>query len=252
MATARGNSSIVHRKLALVIGNQNYTRKPLKNPEKDAKDLAYVLDRIGFDVKLGIDCTRETMATLIDAFADRIDDQDLVLFYFAGHGFQYNQQNYLIPVDTAGQLGGLTSLKSNAINAQATLDQLKSQTSYVTIFILDCCREPWTEDNNTFRNLGDRDGGLFKMTAPGGSIIQFACAPDRLAADGGSQDKNGLFTKHLLQHIGKPNQDLELILRAVASGVYKESGGKQQPYRDSCLMIDEHLYLNTGECKYVS
>ncbi|CAF1383829.1 unnamed protein product [Rotaria sordida] len=252
MATPKVESSNVHRKLALVIGNQNYTRKPLRNPEKDAKDLAYVLGRIGFDVELSIDCTCETMAKLIDSFADRIEDQDLILFYFAGHGFQYKQQNYLIPVDTADQLGGPTSLKSNAINAQATLDQLKSQTSYVTIFILDCCREPWTEDNNTFRNLGDRNGGLFKMTAPGGSIIQFACAPDKLAADGASQDENGLFTKHLLQHIGKPNQDLEVMLRIVTSGVYKESGGKQQPYRESGLMIDEHLYLNTGECKYVS
>ncbi|CAF1303179.1 unnamed protein product [Didymodactylos carnosus] len=85
------------------------------------------------------------------------------------------------------------------------------------------------------------------MKAPGGSLVQFACAAGALAADGRGEDRNGLYTKHLLKHIAVPNQDLEHIFRAVGAGVYEESKRKQSPYRVSSIMINEHIYLNTTD-----
>src|SRR5579871_4618633 len=99
MATPNVNSPNIHRKRALIIGNQSYTKQPLTNSVNDANDLDKALRTIGFDIELGIDCTLDEMTGLIDTFTDQIKDQDLVLFYFAGHGVQFQGENYLLPVD---------------------------------------------------------------------------------------------------------------------------------------------------------
>ncbi|CAM4842996.1 unnamed protein product [Rotaria magnacalcarata] len=244
MATLSGNVSKLHRKVALVIGNQSYSKRPLANSVNDANDLADALRIIGFQVTLGVDCTHQKMANLIDAFGDKIQDQDLVMFYFAGHGFQYKEQNYLLPVDADEKIKRETNIKFNSINAQETLESLSSQTSYVTIFILDCCREYLFDDTSKFRGAKSSGSGLHAMIAPGGTLLQFACAPGSLAADGGGQDRNGLYTKHLLKQISVPNKHVDLIFSSVGAEVYKESKGKQMPYRVSSVMIDDNIYLN--------
>ncbi|CAM4799058.1 unnamed protein product [Rotaria magnacalcarata] len=244
MATLSGSMSKLHRKIALVIGNQSYSKRPLVNSVNDANDLADALRIIDFQVTLGADCTHQKMANLIDDFADKIQDQDLVMFYFAGHGFQYKEQNYLLPVDADEKIKRETNIKFNSINAQETLESLSSQTSYVTIFILDCCREYLFDDTSKFRGAKSSGSGLHAMIAPGGTLLQFACAPGSLAADGGGQDRNGLYTKHLLKQISVPNKHVDLIFSSVGAEVYKESKGKQMPYRVSSIMIDDSIYLN--------
>ncbi|CAF3662821.1 unnamed protein product [Rotaria socialis] len=184
------------------------------------------------------------MANLIDDFADKIQDQDLVMFYFAGHGFQYKEQNYLLPVDADEKIKREADIKFDSVNAQKTLESLSSQTSYVTIFILDCCREYLFDDTSKFRGAKSSGSGLHAMIAPGGTLLQFACAPGSLAADGGGQDRNGLYTKHLLKQIAIPNKHIDLIFSSVGAEVYKESNGKQMPYRVSSIMIDDNIYLN--------
>ncbi|CAF2082792.1 unnamed protein product [Rotaria magnacalcarata] len=245
MAALSGSMSKLHRKLALVIGNQSYSTRPLTNSVNDANDLADALRIIGFQVTLGADCTHQKMVNLIDDFANKIQDQDLVMFYFAGHGFQYKEQNYLLPVDADEKTKRETNIKFNSINAQETLESLSSQTSYVTIFILDCCREYLFDDTSKFRGETSSGSGLHAMTAPGGTLLQFACAPGSLAADDGGQDRNGLYTKHLLQQIAVPNQHIDLIFSSVGTEVYKESKGKQMPYHVSSIMIAENIYLNS-------
>ena len=42
-------------RVALVIGNSGYSNSPLKNPRNDARDMARLLNNIGFDVILKTD-----------------------------------------------------------------------------------------------------------------------------------------------------------------------------------------------------
>ncbi|CAF4815532.1 unnamed protein product, partial [Rotaria sp. Silwood1] len=134
------------RKLALVIGIGKYEhRDKLQNPENDANDISSTLESIGFIVtkKLHLKCA-EMKHVIID-FEQSIEPGDMVLFYFAGHGIQWQDQNYLIPSDIPSSNG--TALRKSAINAQDILDTLSDCDPYVTIFLLDCCR------NYQLRNL---------------------------------------------------------------------------------------------------
>jgi uncharacterized caspase-like protein len=77
-------------KLALVIGNNNYqARNHLTNPENDALDIADALTKIHFDVEIRVNTTYDDMEYLLKTFIESIESNDMVLFYFAGHGHKW-------------------------------------------------------------------------------------------------------------------------------------------------------------------
>ncbi|CAF4212073.1 unnamed protein product, partial [Adineta steineri] len=57
-------------------------------------------------------------------------------------------------------------------------------------------------------------------------------------------ERNGLFTKHLLRHITYPNTDITQIFRSVAYDVYKESDGTQRPLSVDGILHHGHVCLN--------
>ncbi|CAF2980056.1 unnamed protein product, partial [Rotaria sp. Silwood2] len=101
MATkGRGASNEEHRKLALVIGIGEYENfDQLSNPENDARDMESALESIGFTVTMVLHLKRVAMKHALVKFEDSIQPGDMVLFYFAGHGTQWEDQNYLLPKD---------------------------------------------------------------------------------------------------------------------------------------------------------
>ena len=244
MAAQDLNATQAHLRRALVIGNTSYTRNPLNNCVNDADDLAVALRDLGFKVSLGIDCTHQEMGSLIRTFGKSIKKQDLVLFYFAGHGIQYRKQNYLLPIDADDEIQVEKDIETASINAQHTLERLASETSYITLFILDCCRSYRLPFTSKFPDSDNLTAGLRPMTSPGGTLIQFASAPGTIEKNGLAGERNGLYTKHLLKHIKTPNKDLDSILETVSSGVYKESRERQMPNTVSTIMIGEPIFLN--------
>ena len=98
---------------------------------------------------------------------------------------------------------------------------------------MDCCR-------TYLLNIPDANphsttsSGLIAMAANVGTLIAFACAPGTIAVDA-SEQENGLFTKYLLNHIPKPNEDIRMILADVTDEVMRESNSKQCPYTSAML-----------------
>ena len=87
------------RRVALVIGNAKYKEAPLINPVNDARDMAAALQRTGFDVIMAVDATQKEMNRAIARFGERLQQDSVALFYYAGHGMQVRGKNYLIPID---------------------------------------------------------------------------------------------------------------------------------------------------------
>ncbi|CAF3618996.1 unnamed protein product [Rotaria socialis] len=263
MSNSKNNSPNIRRKLALVIGNQNYVKRPLRHSENDANDLHAVLTEIGFTVDRELNCKYDKMNDAIEKFSKKIKDEDLLLFYFAGHGFQYEGQNYLVSIDAIQDSDEILIDQSKLIKVDNILEKLSKPTFHVSIFLLDCCQENLSaskiihlQDVET-RDISEKKTEsqcgikisivLVKMTAPGGSIIQFACAPGYRAADGYDQERNGLYTKYLLKHIARPKVEINLIFRRITRDVFEESKAKQKPYIKGDLMTEEPIYLSAGD-----
>ena len=89
-----------NRKTALVIGNSAYPNAPLRNPKNDAVAMTATLEELGFEVLSYIDISRAEMRKAINEFGIKLTEKDGVgLFYYAGHGLQYQGKNYLVPID---------------------------------------------------------------------------------------------------------------------------------------------------------
>ena len=86
------------KRLALVIGNANYDKGELKNPVNDARLIASTLDSLDFEVLLHENLeTRRDMTAAIRDFGIKLPEYDVSFIYYAGHGTQINNENFLLP-----------------------------------------------------------------------------------------------------------------------------------------------------------
>ncbi|MGD8652076.1 MAG: caspase domain-containing protein, partial [Desulfobacterales bacterium] len=231
-AQERGIKLHVER-LALVIGNSAYQTASLKNPLNDAEDMAATLRKLGFKVILKKDADQRSMEDAIRSFGRQLRNGGIGLFYFAGHGLQIGGRNYLIPVDA--RIESESDVKYEAVDAGRVLGKMEDARNQLNIVILDACR------NNPYaRAFRSDQSGLARMDAPTGSLIAYATAPGDVAADG--PERNGIFTKHLIQHMKTPNLTIEQVLKRVRIDVARQTNGLQIPWESSSLMGD--FYFN--------
>lgn len=221
-------SNPYRNRTALVIGNSAYKDSPLRNPINDADDLTISLRKLGFKVIQKKDADRRSMIDAIRNFGKKAND-GVALFYFAGHGIQLKGENFLVPVDTL--INSEADVEHEGVSVGRILSQMEYADSKLNIVILDACR------NNPFsRNFRSSSRGLAVVTAPEGSIIAYATAPGKLAADGSGS--NGVYTKYLLKFLDEPNLSIEDFFKKVGKSVATETGKKQRPWISSDFFGD--------------
>ncbi|MCC2110918.1 MAG: caspase family protein, partial [Hyphomicrobiales bacterium] len=95
--------TLAEPRLALVVGNSNYTNTSvLPNPVNDANLIAAALRNAGFEVEVALDVTQRDLKRAVRDFSQRLEaagPDGVGLFYYAGHGLQVDGTNYIVPVD---------------------------------------------------------------------------------------------------------------------------------------------------------
>jgi Caspase domain len=219
------------RRVALVVGNAQYARTPtLPNPRNDAHDIAQTLRRVGFEVTVGYDLDESRFARIIDAFAQALDGADVGLFFYAGHGLQISEKNYL--VSTEARLESAFLVPSEAIELDAVIRLMESKTGTNLIFVDACRNNPLTD--NLKRNLAAVNRGVtvgrgLARIEPTGrdTLVAFSSAPGQEAADG--YGRNSPFTASLLRHLPKPGLEVSVMLKEVTADVRRETNNAQRP-----------------------
>ncbi len=109
------SSSLYEKRVCLAIGIDGYIPPwpNLANAQRDAREVAKVLrDRHGFDRVIecmGQDATRDGICDAVyDGLIPSVGEEDLVVVYYAGHGFidPTAQVGYLVPADAREQREG--------------------------------------------------------------------------------------------------------------------------------------------------
>jgi uncharacterized caspase-like protein len=232
---------------ALVIGNSNYTSKPLTNPKQDAQLMADTLKQIGFNVKLVNDLDRKSFFAQIRDFYNGLPKGSVALVYYAGHGLQIGGANYLIPIDMI--LTSERGVELNAYPLKSMLNGLHNANSTVNIVILDACRNNPFQPNNPSKFRSIESIGLAKVITPKGSIIAYSTAPGQLAEDG-LGNKHSIYTSMLSDEIKKPGLAIETVLKNVADAVRRKTLDDQQPWYESSL-VDEFYFVPTNGVQIV-
>jgi uncharacterized caspase-like protein len=155
------------KRVALVIGNNDYRNvPPLRKAVNDARAMSDVLKQLGFNVLFAENQTRQAFSETMLAFDKVLEPGDTAFVFFAGHGFEINGQNYLLPTDIAAVTEGQEELiRDGAFAAERLISRVQARGARTSIFVFDACR------NNPFEATGTRaiggSGGLADEPARG-------------------------------------------------------------------------------------
>jgi peptidoglycan hydrolase-like protein with peptidoglycan-binding domain len=221
-------------RVALVIGNGAYSSAKLPNPVNDAPLVAASLQKVGFKVIQKTDLTRDGMRAAVREFSDALKKGDTALFYYAGHGAQVKDENYLIPVDAPLGMKEYEA-EDRSVKVNLALAAMEECGSALNIVILDCCR-----DNPFARSWRSASNGLAEMKAPQETLIAYATAPGKAASDG--EGANSPYSQALAEEILRPGVKLQDVFLNVARRVHATTKGEQRPWTASDL-LSEFVFL---------
>jgi uncharacterized caspase-like protein len=226
---AHDGQALAEKRVALIIGNSAYKNvAKLPNPVKDSASVAEMFKAAKFDVvEARQDLGVNEMKRALREFSDTVQDADIAVVYYAGHGIEVNGDNYLVPVDAA--LGRDKDVEDEAISLDRIIRELEPA-KHLRLVILDACRDnPFSKKMK--RTLGTRSigRGLAKVEPTSSdTLIAFAAKAGSTALDGDGQ--NSPFTAALIKNIVTPGLDLRIAFGRVRDEVLKSTGNKQEPF----------------------
>lgn len=204
---------------ALLIGNNKYVNvATLENATDDAVAMAESLKTMGFEVTVKTDLSLKDMNSAIRNFKASIKKGDEVVFFYAGHGIQIGQSNFLLPIDITGD--SEDQIRDDAVLLDRVLDDISEKKAKFTLAMLDACRD------NPFKKAGRSVGGGTRGLAPAstanGQMIIFSAGAGQQALDKlgpNDKEKNGLFTRVFIKEMQKSGVSIDRVVRNVRTQV---------------------------------
>lgn len=227
-ATENPKAEVEKGRLAIVIGNSDYRSaryEKLPNAGNDAQKLSDTLRRLNFEVATGIDLTAAQTADLLARYEPRLSQYSAVLIFYAGHGVQFNGENFLLPVDSLDpeNVGKLTERATRLNDVIARFASRDRQ----TFIFLDACR------NNPLGAGATTGNGLAQVEVGENAFIAFSTKPGYVTVDGAGT--NSPFTQALLENVEIPGLSISDMMIRVRNETEKLTLGRQVPWDQSNL-----------------
>lgn len=213
-----------NRRLALVIGNSDYKNAgPLRTPANDAYAMRNELRQTGFEVLDYYDLDHQGLTAAIDDYRTKMENYDVGLVFYAGHGIQANGVNYLIPVDA--DISPNLLVADECVRVDRIFALKGGTENKVNIMILDAGRNSPFERSWYQTSEGN---GLAMMDVPRGRFIAFSTTPGQTAADGDGD--NGIYIEAILESMGFSNISIDKLFKNVSVLVSQRSDNLQIPW----------------------
>lgn len=226
-------ANAVERRVALVIGNNNYLHVPkLEKAVNDADAVSKELKKVGFEVIQVSDGGQKKMNQAVNDFTQRVAGGGVGVLFFAGHGLQINSQNFLLPVDM-DQPKDLLDVEDQALSLSRIQDKLADAKAKFVLLVIDACR-----DNPLPKKAGRSIGGtrgLAQASSPNGQIVLYSAGANQQALDKLSDNDrhpNSVFTREFVPMISAPGVSAAESLRRLRTGVSTKArsvGHEQNP-----------------------
>ena len=236
------------QRVALVIGNSNYDHVPvLANPRNDASDIGAALERLGFVVtpleNVGYDSFRKSL----QEFKRAASVSKVAAVFYAGHGIEVDQRNFLVPVDA--RLASDQDVEFETVPLDLVMRALDGA-SELRLVILDACRDnPFAakmQRSGATRSIGR---GLARLEPPEQTLVAYSAEAGTVASDG--DGRNSPYTAALLRHIEESGLELDLMFRHVRDSVLSSTGGSQRPFTYGSLSSQGTYLTERGEAEPV-
>ncbi|WP_219134010.1 caspase family protein [Janthinobacterium sp. UMAB-60] len=240
------------KRIALVIGNAAYPQ-PLLNPVNDARAMAERLRRLGFEVLLRTDINAAQLQKASAEFSTQARGADIALVFYAGHGAQAGEANYVLPLGANMNALSAAAISAQGVSVSSLAGDLQRTGARGAVLILDACRQEYTRGGAVMVPGGSAASHGFADThAPRGVVIAYSAGPGALARDFWSPDsRNSPYTSALLDALDAPGLPMSDVFSQVAARVAAMTHDVQKP-RVSFGETSARLVLNMGSGKGVS
>jgi|GEM_PF-5467149 len=172
----------------------------------------------------------------------RLDDEDLLIFYFSGHGCSVGGVDYLACSDTNPK-----EISDTAINTSCIIDAIAETKVGTSILIFDSCRE------EVGKSIDVSQFGRYtsELARRRGTIVFFSCSPEELSYENPKLE-HGLFTYSLIAAINqeKVHTTINLdqsIVRRVSELCKTNNYPSQRPYTVVAPLQKAALDIFTGK-----
>lgn len=229
------------RRIAICIGINEYTAlQNLNCAVNDAVEMASVFEAYGFDEVVLLtneEATRETVLGELQRLRDGASEDDLFVFFFAGHGLTLRKgqdlTGVLVPADCRKGYEAQDGI------SMAYLKQISDEMACrQSLFLVDACYSGYGLAGQSSVSTRARRGKVSEST-----LKQMTSRPSvQILTAGGEQDRafesdgHGLFTRSVLQCLrgeSPEGRDGVVLGRELAnkvrSSVREETGGWQTP-----------------------
>ena len=153
------------------------------------------------------------------------DNGGVGVFYYTGHVVQFENENYLLPIDT--KLTRIEDVRYKTVPLGKLLGQMKFAGNQINIIILDAC-----SPNPFIEGLQGVTPGMMETKAPENMLISYACTPNTLAE---KTDPERLFTSVLLQRMKTVRTGLNEIFEQTSADIAQKSDGQRTPWFSSSV-----------------
>ena len=211
---------------AIVIGINNYPSplKPLETAVKDATAVATVLTKsYGFQVNLLLnqDATRVNILNAINRFRDRLNENDNLLIYYAGHGYSDHAADkaYWLPIDAD------SIYSSNRIIADELTTDIRVQNARHVLVISDSCYSGGLSRDADFPTESAGQSVFLNRMLKSRSRTLMASGGDEPVSDSGT-DGHSVFAYALLRAFEQQRQSVFTASDLFYGSVRQQVAGK--------------------------
>ena len=240
-------SLLAKDKIALVIGNKNYTNHTgLNNPIKDAKLIRDTLQGMGFEVVEAYNKDLNDLSTKLDAFIGKAKNAKIAVVYYAGHGIGVGVNNYLIP------LGSSNLSVDNLGRKLMSVNELKgavAKASGFGVVFFDACRNSlFSGSISGLANRGSRALVQPTVSTTQNILVSFSTQAGKLAKDDVNNGNHSPYALALSESLlSNSNIDIRRMMGSVRSRVLDLTSNQQYPIDENQLKGSQ--YCLKGFCK---
>ncbi|HEX7565546.1 MAG TPA: caspase family protein [Bradyrhizobium sp.] len=233
---ALASAQAAETRVALVIGNANYTSGALPTPANDAGLIAQTLQAAGFDVTGVRDLDQDSLRKTFRDFIAKVSaaGPDTVSFvYLSGYGLQLEGENYFVPTDA--NIARDVNVSSEALRLSDYTKPLAALGIKANIVILDGARaSPFAKSGPPLAS------GLALVEPDPGTLIAFNAAPGTVAQnEAGPYSSYAQALVEMMREGGLPVNELFNRVRLRVNDITK---GAQVPWNASKLQAPFYFF----------
>ena len=186
------------------------------------------LDRVGFDVDVVEDASKDDMQRAIGRLKSKIKPESVVMLFFGGYGIQAGRENYMIPVDA--RIWKEKDIRREGVSVESVLDAIKEKGARAKLVVIDASRR-----NPYERRFRSYSHGLAPIAATDNALILTAATPGKVVDD--SRGANSVLVSELLTNLASQGAGgIEAVFNKTRVTISRASDGAQVPSVSSSLL----------------